>query len=471
MAAAFAVRKQKPIYQGSRCCVPGCKNRQGTDTVKRSYYKFPQGEANRHLRRLWEASVRRVDWVPSNYDRICSDHFVGGKRTHTKGSAGYIPSVFPWQKICQSRTSKTAIQAGTVTPVPWRRHDTWSPSPEHDQETPGPSNRQIAFAQQRERKKQEEARENSRHVWKDHGHDYVETSKEKPSIYDEELPRLYKKIQELEKENSQLKQRVFSLDTVKECDKDFQRYTNLPNFAVFSAVSDYLKKICKGHLKYWRGQETDCTPTKRSGRERSLSFEEEFFLVLVKLKSGDFNQQIAGRFGISTSQVSKIFTTWLNFLHRELRLLFEMKTSWDKPETIPECFRRYDRLVSVIDCTELQVEMAGTLQARKETYSNYKNRDTIKFMVGMSPNLTVNFVSKAYGGRASDKHITLTSAAFINQLPPKSVIIADKGFNVSKELQSRGYSSLYLTIRVVVGHSFQPKRLLVLNVSLVHGYT
>ncbi|KAI8491327.1 hypothetical protein Bbelb_309600 [Branchiostoma belcheri] len=319
-----------------------------------------------------------------------------------------------------------------------RRHDTWSPSPEHDQETPGPSNRQIAFAQQRERKKQEEARENSRHVWKEHGHDYVETSKEKPSIYDEELPRLYKKIQELEKENSQLKQRVFSLDTVKECDKDFQRYTNLPNFAVFSAVSDYLKKICKGHLKYWRGQETDCTPTKRSGRERSLSFEEEFFLVLVKLKSGDFNQQIAGRFGISTSQVSKIFTTWLNFLHRELRLLFEMKTSWDKPETIPECFRRYDRLVSVIDCTELQVEMAGTLQARKETYSNYKNRDTIKFMVGMSPNLTVNFVSKAYGGRASDKHITLTSAAFINQLPPKSVIIADKGFNVSKELQSRG---------------------------------
>ncbi|KAI8513548.1 hypothetical protein Bbelb_078720 [Branchiostoma belcheri] len=77
MAAAFAVRKQKPIYQGSRCCVPGCKNRQGTDTVKRSYYKFPQGEANRHLRRLWEASVRRADWVPSNYDRICSDHFVG----------------------------------------------------------------------------------------------------------------------------------------------------------------------------------------------------------------------------------------------------------------------------------------------------------------------------------------------------------------------------------------------------------
>lgn len=39
----------------------------------------------------------------------------------------------------------------------------------------------------------------------------------------------------------------------------------------------------------------------------------------------------------------------------------------------------FQDMVSVIDCTELQVERSSCLQARKETYSNYKNRDTGTF--------------------------------------------------------------------------------------------
>ncbi|XP_035670018.1 uncharacterized protein LOC118411646 [Branchiostoma floridae] len=435
---AFVIRKQKAMYQGSRCCVPKCSNRQGTDKlqgVRRSYYRFPQGEANRDLRRLWETSVRRDNWTASKHDRVCSDHFAGGIRTHIKGSPGYIPSIFAWTKASKSRPSRTSEQAGTVTPVSWCK-DSWSPAPE----TPGGlTERKIALAKQREEKQAAQAKENTTRVWKEHGHDYPETCRAKPSVYDEELAALHETVQRLEEENSQLKNKVFSLDTIKDSDKDFQVRTNLPNFDVFSSICEYLKTVSNGRLKYWRGQETDIDSERsRTGRERTLTFEEEFFLVLVKLKSGDFNQEIASKFGISESQVSKIFTTWINFLHRELRYLFEMKTSWENEETIPECYRRYPHLISVIDCTELQIEMATTLQARKETYSNYKNRDTVKFMVGLSPNLTVNYVSKGHGGRASDKHITLTSEEFINQLPPNSVIMADKGFNISKELSDKG---------------------------------
>lgn len=161
-------------------------------------------------------------------------------------------------------------------------------------------------------------------------------------------------------------------------------------------------------------------------------------MTLVKLKTGDFNSEVARKFQISEGHMSRIFSTWINFLHVQLKYLFEMKLSWENVETIPECFQRYPNLISVIDCTELQIERATSLQARKETYSNYKSRDTVKFMVGLSPNLTVNFVSKAYGGRASDKHITLSSDLFMNALPPNSFVMADKGFNVSKELSDKG---------------------------------
>ena len=59
-------------------------------------------------------------------------------------------------------------------------------------------------------------------------------------------------------------------------------------------------------------------------------------------------------------------------------------------------------------------------------------------MFGLSPNQTFNFVSKASGGRASDKHITLSSEDFIDALSHNAVIMADKGFNTAKELKEKG---------------------------------
>ena len=63
------------------CAAYGCHNREGQEEG-RSFYRFP---ADRDRRRKWLAAVRRVDpdsrkpWQPSNSDRLCSDHFVGGR--------------------------------------------------------------------------------------------------------------------------------------------------------------------------------------------------------------------------------------------------------------------------------------------------------------------------------------------------------------------------------------------------------
>ena len=85
--------------------------------------------------------------------------------------------------------------------------------------------------------------------------------------------------------------------------------------------------------------------------------------------------------GVRESPISRVFSTWVNFLAVELRLLFEMKVNLDDPDMIAPCYQMYNSLKVVIDCTELISERASNLQARKETYSKYKSRDTIKFMV------------------------------------------------------------------------------------------
>jgi len=79
------------------------------------------------------------------------------------------------------------------------------------------------------------------------------------------------------------------------------------------------------------------------------------------------------------------------------------------------------------------------LQERKETFSNNKHRDTVKFLGGMSaPQLYINYVSNAWAGRALDKHITLNSDTLLEGLQPGSKVMADRGFTVSKELKEIG---------------------------------
>lgn len=249
-------------------------------------------------------------------------------------------------------------------------------------------------------------------------------------------------IRDIHSENMELKAKQLRLENVKGNDDKFKFYTNLPNYQIFKALVDYLKTRTKpSGLVYWRGQETSTTSSQRArgGPDRKFEFEEEFFITLVKLKTGNFNEDLAHTFDTSPATISRIFTTWINFLSKELKVLFEMQVNSDEKA---ECFTSFDDLKVIIDCTELMVQRASNLDARKKTFSNYKHHDTVKFMVGLSPNLAVNYVSQAWGGRASDKHITLESETFVNGLFRGESVMADRGFNVTNDMKKKGVKLL-----------------------------
>ena len=71
----------------------------------------------------------------------------------------------------------------------------------------------------------------------------------------------------------------------------------------------------------------------------------------------------------------------------------------------------------IIDCTEVFIERPSDLLASAQVWSNYKHHSTVKFLIGITPQGTISFVSKCAGGCMSDKEITEKSRIMDLLLP------------------------------------------------------
>ena len=172
---------------------------------------------------------------------------------------------------------------------------------------------------------------------------------------------------------------------------------------------------------------------------KQISSSDHLLIVLMKLRLGLKNKDIAYRFKISFSTVSKIFRSWLPVLSK---FLINNFFSWPEKnalrKNLPRCFRRkYKNCSCIIDCTEIFIERPMNLNARAQTWSNYKNHNTIKYLVVCSPTGAVTFLSSGWGGRVSDKEITIRSG-FLNWVERGDQILADRGFTVEEEIATMG---------------------------------
>ncbi|XP_050516666.1 uncharacterized protein LOC126891533 [Diabrotica virgifera virgifera] len=92
------------------------------------------------------------------------------------------------------------------------------------------------------------------------------------------------------------------------------------------------------------------------------------------------------------------------------------------------CFADFQNVRLILDCTEIYVQTPKCLCCRIRFYSQYKSHLTIKFMTGVSPGGLITYVSKAYGGRASDKVIFEESNVIALLDSSRDAVMVDKGF-------------------------------------------
>lgn len=200
-------------------------------------------------------------------------------------------------------------------------------------------------------------------------------------------------------------------------DNGIHFYTGLETYGKFCMVLNSLGPAAH-HLEYYY---------KIKPR---LTIEDQFFLTLIKLRTHPTNQELTIFFGIDCKQVSNIFITWINFMYCQWHEIDWWPSRWMVNYFAPSDFRvKFPKTRVIIDGTEFPIKKPKSPLLQQATFSTYKNRNTMKVVVGATPGGLVSYVSPAYGGATSDRQITERS-----QLPTMcdhgDDVMADKGFNV-----------------------------------------
>nr|XP_029135251.1 uncharacterized protein LOC114920865 isoform X1 [Labrus bergylta] len=261
----------------SGCCVYGCQNRYSTGGLK--FYRIPTGsrpfQSNRW--RLWLQALQHVDWNEDMIKnaRVCSAHFISGEASLDSSSPDFVPSVFMYTKQSQNPDAKMDRYHRK------RRRDD-RPNTAANQPVPSETPEQECSM--------------------DHCSEDIPVPKReyddlnlRHSQLQEDYVNLRQEFDTLRAENVKLKEELqkstFSYTTVKCNIVQLIFLTGLTSVVfewLLTKITDSVEIICK-----------------------KLTVEDHLLVILMKLRLGLSNTDLAYRFKVSKTAISSILRSWV----------------------------------------------------------------------------------------------------------------------------------------------------------------
>lgn len=255
---------------------------------------------------------------------------------------------------------------------------------------------------------------------------------------------LLARVEVLESENQQLKvklqmlsseRRGFRVEDIAHDDNLVRLYTGFSSYVILLAFFEFLGPSVH-ELNYWGSKVGE----RKRNRPTKLNPLNQLCLTLMKLKLNSPVQDLAFRFMVSKSLVSKYVITWICFLYQHMKEIEWMPSVEQVTGTLPCSFRdKYPTTFAIIDGSEIFIETPSDLQLQSSTWSNYKQHNTAKFLVACTPNGAISYISPLYVGSISDVELTRHSG-FLEKLEGRNgiAIMADRGFTIKDQLAKIG---------------------------------
>lgn len=258
---------------------------------------------------------------------------------------------------------------------------------------------------------------------------------------EERIARCLESLQNFKERNSFFQSRINELPTISLCkikgsDADVLFYTGVSKYTTLMALYKFLEPGENGeHINYWNSKNK---PTGLMGRPRILPVKQQFFMVMIRLRLGVFVKDLANIFGVSSSSVSNICISWINFMYLKLGQLKIWTTREQIDATLPQEFQEtFPNLRVILDITEIKCETPSSLAPQMGTFSDNKSSTSFKGLLGINPIGNVSFVSRLFTGFISDKEITKQSGILELEFAPNDSVMADKGFSIANLLKEK----------------------------------
>lgn len=205
---------------------------------------------------------------------------------------------------------------------------------------------------------------------------------------------------------------ILSKSTFEKDDEKVKYYTGLSKFGTLTVVFDLI--------------------ADRIFSARSMTKFQMLLLTLMHLRLNLDFKDLAYRFGIVSSTASNIFYNCLFALYCGLWEFIHWPDRHTVSSNVPRCFKDAfgDRVTAILDCFEIFIERPANLIAANQCWSHYKHHHTVKVLIAITPQGSISYISKSWGGRSSDKLVTEYSN-ILNLLQPGDLILADRGFRIN----------------------------------------
>lgn len=393
------------------CCVYGCTNRRskGQDL---SFHHFPKDAESKGK---WIQAIKRVEdgisFQVTGNTTICSQHFEEGCFHPRKQKAsgedatprlrkGAVPTLFSFRPLPTKRPTPDDRRADSAARI--KKHDEDEAA---KRECPKRGQTLLEFTLGRE------------------------LSSVRAMLKEQEA-----EVARLRRENEMLRSQLFRFENIKNDVTQMKFLTGLTP-EIWSSVWSYLKPSQQNLLSVQASEKESegRRITQGSGRPSKLSFEDQFLMLLMRLRLNRFEEELGYMFGVDISTVSRILNMWISYVYLRLGMIPIWPTWEDVAKTMPSSFRRlYPSTFAIIDATELPVETPSSLSLQSKLFSAYKKHCTVKGLLAISPNGMICFVSELYTGSISDRELTKASGLLklLESVPPGRSIMADRGFAI-----------------------------------------